>query len=31
MTNTLHLKSLIAPGDPPVRVMRAYHTISYNR
>lgn len=26
MTNTLHLKSLIAPGDPPVRVMRAYHT-----
>ena len=26
MPNTLHLKSMIAPGDPPVHVVRASHT-----
>ena len=26
MSNTLHLDSLIAPGEPAVRVMAAYHT-----
>jgi len=26
MPNTIHLDSLIAPGDPAVRVMAAYHT-----